>query len=135
MIARLLRSLVYLLVLDLSVAPVCARHRSVSTPGGTTCNNARNRGCWTDSIDINTDYEDLTPVTGRERTVGGVVKGHILPIANFCQYTFVLTEVDNFIGGDGAVKKKAMLVNGQFPGPIINAGNDVAPSMYLKSTA
>lgn len=28
------------------------------------------------------------------------------------QYTFTLTEVNNWVGGDGAQKVKAMLVNG-----------------------
>ena len=39
--------------------------------------------------------------------------------ANKGQYTFTLTEVNNWIGGDGRPKVKAMLVNGQFPGPTI----------------
>lgn len=29
------------------------------------------------------------------------------------QYNFTIIEVDNFVGGDGHVKKKAMLVNGR----------------------
>lgn len=71
-----------------------------------TCNTATNRQCWTTSpaFNINTDYEASTPVTGVTRT-----------------YTFTLTEVNNWPGGDGRLKAKAMLVNGQFPGPTITA--------------
>lgn len=29
------------------------------------------------------------------------------------QYTFTLTEVDNWVGGDGVAKTKAMLINGK----------------------
>lgn len=32
------------------------------------------------------------------------------------QYNLVITEHDNWVGGDGVAKKKAMLINGQFPG-------------------
>ncbi|KAK5659248.1 hypothetical protein OQA88_1340 [Cercophora sp. LCS_1] len=71
-----------------------------------TCNTASNRQCWTTSpaFNINTDYETSTPVTGVTRT-----------------YTFTLTEQNTWTGGDGRTKIKAMLVNGQFPGPTINA--------------
>ncbi|KAK4180929.1 putative laccase precursor [Triangularia setosa] len=69
-----------------------------------TCNTATNRQCWTTSpaFNINTDWEASTPVTGVTRT-----------------YTFTLTEVNNWVSGDGGIKAKAMLVNGQFPGPTI----------------
>ncbi|KAK3356546.1 laccase, partial [Lasiosphaeria hispida] len=50
------------------------------------------------------DYEDSFPATGVVRN-----------------YNFVLTEHDNWVGGDGLPKKKAMLINGQFPGPTIRA--------------
>ncbi|KAK4186311.1 putative laccase precursor [Podospora australis] len=65
-----------------------------------TCNTATNRQCWTTSpaFNINTDWETSTPSTGVTRT-----------------YTFTLTEVNNWVGGDGAQKVKAMLINGQFP--------------------
>ncbi|KAM7192443.1 putative laccase precursor [Rhypophila sp. PSN 637] len=75
-------------------------------PRQSTCNTASNRQCWTTSpaFNINTDYEVSTPSTGVTRT-----------------YTFTLTESNNWIGGDGRPKVKAMLVNGQFPGPTITA--------------
>ncbi|KAK4162393.1 putative laccase precursor [Cladorrhinum sp. PSN259] len=71
-----------------------------------TCNTATNRQCWTTSpaFNINTDWEASTPSTGVTRT-----------------YTFTITEVNNWVGGDGGTKVKAMLVNGQFPGPTITA--------------
>ncbi|KAN0104967.1 multicopper oxidase [Hyaloscypha variabilis] len=69
-----------------------------------SCNTPTNRACWTSNFNIDTDYETSTPTTGVTRS-----------------YTFTLTEVDNWVAGDGSVKTKAMLVNGQFPGPTITA--------------
>jgi FtsP/CotA-like multicopper oxidase with cupredoxin domain len=71
-----------------------------------TCNTATNRQCWTTSpaFNINTDYYTSWPNTGVTRS-----------------YTFTLTEHNTWTGGDGRTKIKAMLVNGQFPGPTINA--------------
>ncbi|KAK1753358.1 putative laccase precursor [Echria macrotheca] len=84
-------------------SPVQQRHELARRQ---TCNTATNRQCWTTSpaFNINTDYEASWPSTGVTRT-----------------YTFTLTEVNNWVGGDGRVKVKAMLVNGQFPGPTITA--------------
>jgi len=83
-----------------------------------TCNTATNRQCWTTSpaFNINTDYETSTPTTGVTRS-----------------YTFTLTEVNNWVGGDGRVKAKAMLVNGQFPGPTITASEFFLSFYNLKS--
>lgn len=61
-----------------------------------SCNTATNRQCWSSGFDINTDYEVNTPTTGATQP-----------------YTLTLTEVNNFVGGDGVVKTKAMLVNGE----------------------
>lgn len=71
---------------------------------GPTCNTASNRACWTNNFNIATDYETQVPNTGVTR-----------------QYNLVITEHDNWVGGDGLPKKKAMLINGQFPGPTIKA--------------
>ncbi len=60
-----------------------------------SCNTATNRQCWSSGFSISTDYESSTPSTGVTRT-----------------YTLTITEVDNYIGGDGVAKTKAMLVNG-----------------------
>ncbi|KAL8348099.1 hypothetical protein RB601_002690 [Gaeumannomyces tritici] len=69
----------------------------------TDCRSASNRACWnTDGFDIHTDYYGKVPVTNVTR-----------------KYTLHLTEVDNYLGADGAIKEKAMLVNGQFPGPTL----------------
>lgn len=61
------------------------------------CNTPSNRACWLPGFDINTDWEVDTPTTGVVRS-----------------YTFEITEVDDYVGADGAVKKKAMLINGTF---------------------
>jgi len=76
-------------------APIVARD---------SCNTASNRACWSDGYGIDTDWEVKTPVTGKTRT-----------------YTLTITEVDNYVGADGQVKEKAMLINDQFPGPAITA--------------
>ncbi|KAK3942595.1 laccase-2 [Diplogelasinospora grovesii] len=62
--------------------------------GFATCNTPSNRACWTAGFNINTDWEASTPITGVTRT-----------------YTLTLTEIDNYIGADGQVKQKAMLIN------------------------
>lgn len=64
-----------------------------------SCNTVTNRQCWSSGFSISTDYETSTPATGVTRS-----------------YTFTLSEVNNYVGGDGVVKAKAMLVNGVFPG-------------------
>ncbi|KAK4183168.1 laccase [Podospora australis] len=69
-----------------------------------SCHSATNRACWKTGFTINTDYETSTPTTGVTRT-----------------YTLTLTEVDNWTGPDGVVKKKVMLVNGGILGPTILA--------------
>ncbi|KAL1902233.1 hypothetical protein Sste5346_001209 [Sporothrix stenoceras] len=69
-----------------------------------SCNTATNRQCWSSGFSITTDYETSTPATGVTRT-----------------YTFTISEVNNYVGGDGVIKTKAMLVNGIFPGPTITA--------------
>ncbi|KUJ13129.1 ascomycete fungal laccase from thielavia arenaria [Mollisia scopiformis] len=69
-----------------------------------SCNTPSNRACWVTGYNISTDYEKSTPP-------GGVTR----------PYTLTITEVDNYVGGDGQVKAKAMLVNGQFPGPVLTA--------------
>ncbi|KXX80824.1 Laccase-2 [Madurella mycetomatis] len=62
-----------------------------------TCNTPGNRACWTSDFNINTDWEARTPVTGITRT-----------------YTLTLTEIDNYVGADGRIKEKAMLINSEF---------------------
>ncbi|KAK0612088.1 laccase [Immersiella caudata] len=69
-----------------------------------TCHSPSNRACWTTGFNINTDYEVLTPPAGTTK-----------------KYTLTLTEVDNWLGPDGVVKKKVMLVNGSIFGPTIRA--------------
>ncbi|KAM7204229.1 laccase [Naviculisporaceae sp. PSN 640] len=73
-------------------------------PRAPTCNTPTNRGCWSPGFDINTDFEVSWPVTGVTRT-----------------YTLTLTEVNNWLGPDGVVKEKVMLVNNKIMGPTIFA--------------
>ncbi|KAK7914903.1 hypothetical protein PG985_012606 [Apiospora marii] len=84
----------------LSTAAPPTKH-GPQAPG--SCNTPGNRRCWTDGFDISTDYYQSFP--------DGVNR----------EYTFVLTELDNWTGPDGHVQEKVMLVNGQLPGPAITA--------------
>lgn len=70
-----------------------------------TCgqNEAHNRACWKNRWDINTDYENITPDTGNTRT-----------------FDLRITNVTEF-APDG-VPRRAMLINNQYPGPAITAG-------------
>jgi FtsP/CotA-like multicopper oxidase with cupredoxin domain len=82
------------------VEPRGAGHR----PAPPSCHGPKNRACWKKGWDINTDYEYHVPYTGKTR-----------------KYTFTVTEHDNWVGPDGRIKDKAMLINGGFPGPTIRA--------------
>jgi FtsP/CotA-like multicopper oxidase with cupredoxin domain len=85
------------------VGPLAARQTII--PGGRPCgqNNATNRGCWKNNWNISTDYEINTP-----------------PAFNTREYVFTITNVTNWLGPDG-IRKPAMLINNQFPGPTITA--------------
>ncbi|KAK3348695.1 laccase [Lasiosphaeria hispida] len=79
---------------------------SVVNKRATNCHSATNRSCWTTNpnFNINTDYETSTPTTVGVR-----------------KYNLTLTEEDNWMGPDGVVKEKVMLVNGKILGPTIFA--------------
>ncbi|KAE9571468.1 Laccase [Colletotrichum fructicola] len=85
-------------------APSAPAASNTPEPVNKSCNAPDSRGCWMDGFDINTAYEDKTPDTGITR-----------------QYELVLTEHTTFTGGDGMSKNTAMLINGAFPGPTIEA--------------
>ncbi|KAI1125456.1 multicopper oxidase-domain-containing protein [Nemania abortiva] len=68
-----------------------------------SCNTPSNRACWSPGFDINTDYETKTPA--------GVVR----------TFNWQVSEVDNWVGPDGRVKSKVMLINNQYPGPTLTA--------------
>ncbi|KAK1775024.1 laccase [Copromyces sp. CBS 386.78] len=69
-----------------------------------SCNHECNRACWTSRLNVNTDYENEWPVTGVTR-----------------KFDLEITEVDEWVGPDGHIKKGAMLINGGYPGPLIKA--------------
>ncbi|KAJ4300009.1 hypothetical protein N0V90_005257 [Kalmusia sp. IMI 367209] len=75
-----------------------------SYPGYTTCNTNKDRGCWvkkgSKTYNIDTDYEDDFPV--------GITR------------TFNLEISEKTVSPDG-FPKVAQVVNGQFPGPLIEA--------------
>ena len=78
-----------------------------------TCNTPSNRACWTSTFNINTDYETSIPLTGITRPVGLTHIPRLLTITNslIFKYTLVITEVDSWLGPDGVVKEKVMLIN------------------------
>ncbi|KAI8211844.1 Laccase [Colletotrichum sp. SAR 10_86] len=88
-------------------APSAPAASNTPEPVNKSCNAPDSRGCWMDGFDINTAYEDKTPDTGITR--------------QNLQYELVLTEHTSFTGGDGMSKNSAMLINGAFPGPTIEA--------------
>lgn len=94
------------LLLSLTVAaPAPALEISeIETRAASTCNTPSNRACWTDDFNLQTDYETSTPPAGSNRT-----------------FNWELTERDNFETADGRILPKVMLVNGQFPGPTLQA--------------
>ncbi|KAI1177040.1 multicopper oxidase-domain-containing protein [Nemania sp. FL0916] len=68
-----------------------------------SCNTPSNRACWSPGFDIFTDYEAKTPP--------GSIK----------TFNWEVTERDNWVGPDGRVKSKVMLINNQYPGPTLEA--------------
>ncbi|KAF2469131.1 uncharacterized protein BDR25DRAFT_394500 [Lindgomyces ingoldianus] len=75
-------------------------------PGWQSCNDANNRGCWVKDpngkqYNINTDYEDETPL-GIERT-----------------YDIEISEQK--LSPDGTEKTLAKVINGKYPGELIEA--------------
>ncbi|KAK3322850.1 multicopper oxidase-domain-containing protein [Apodospora peruviana] len=90
--------------------------RQTIIPGGRPCgqNNATNRGCWKNSWNISTDYEVSNP-----------------PAFNTRNIDFHITNVSNWLGPDG-VRKPAMLINNQFPGPTVEAdwGDYIQVNVY-----
>lgn len=90
--------------------------RQTITPGGRPCgqHNATNRRCWRNNWSVDTDYDLDGPPAFNTRT-----------------YNFRITNVTNWLGPDG-VRKPAMLINGQFPGPTIEAdwGDYIVVNVY-----
>lgn len=83
-----------------------------------SCNTPENRACWTDGFDINTDYELSTP-EGTTR-----------------EFSWEITEIENWTGPDGVTKEKVMLVNNQLPGPVLYAdwGDTISVTITNKLT-
>ncbi|KAH9885161.1 laccase [Xylariomycetidae sp. FL2044] len=71
----------------------------VPRQSGPTCNTPDDRGCWTDDFSIDTDYDIDTP-DGITRVID-----------------LVITNVTSF--SPEGFAKRAMLINGTFPGPTI----------------
>ncbi|KAK1757105.1 Cupredoxin [Echria macrotheca] len=91
-------------------------------PGTAASAEDQSRADWGNSFDISTDWEVNWPDTGVTRT-----------------YSFDIAEVDQFVGGDGVVKNKAMLINANFViGPVIRANwgdrINVTVSNHLQSS-
>ncbi|KAH6624065.1 multicopper oxidase-domain-containing protein [Chaetomium sp. MPI-SDFR-AT-0129] len=115
--------LVAILIIQTALCSPLQPHRVVDLaprqtiiPGGKPCGqkNATNRGCWKNTWNINTDYETTTP-----------------PAFNTRNVDLHITNVTNWLGPDG-VRKPALLINNQFPGPTIEAdwGDYVVVNVY-----
>lgn len=71
--------------------------------GGPDCvNNVQSRQCWSSGFDINTDTEETWPNTGK-------IVHYDLSITN------------QTLAPDGT-PRRMLLINGQFPGPVLTAG-------------
>lgn len=92
-----------LLVLQVAVILAAPANEYITLRQSASCNTADNRACWSDGFDISTDYEVATP-DGITRT-----------------FNLDISEVDNWTGPDGVVKEKVMLINNQYPGPVLYA--------------
>jgi len=96
------------------LVPISERDETTIVPRQASCNTPSNRACWSEGFDINTDYEVETPDTGvvRHVTAPPTFDCANTAIADIRQYNLTLTEVDDWLGPDGVIKKKVMLVNG-----------------------
>ncbi|RDW88368.1 hypothetical protein BP6252_00400 [Coleophoma cylindrospora] len=86
-----------------SLAAVLPRHeiRDVATASPGCTNGPNSRQCWTDSFSIATDSETSWPVTGK------TVSYHL--------------EITNTTLAPDGTPKRMMAINGQYPGPTIEA--------------
>jgi hypothetical protein len=97
------------------------REEAAVLPRQTSCHTPSNRACWTTGYNINTDYEVNSPNTGVVRPVSDLLHIRTKTDTNRRQYTFTLTEEENWTGPDGVVKNKVMLINSmlcRFPDPL-----------------
>src|SRR5947207_2193293 len=83
----------------------------------------RSRDCWDDDHDIATDYNLNWPNTGKVAEVRLLGSAHIgsIAIANTISPQYHL-EITNTTAAPDGFERLMMLVNGQFPGPTIQAG-------------
>jgi hypothetical protein len=93
------------------LVPIVEREEAAILPRQTSCHTPSNRACWTTGYNINTDYEVNSPNTGVVRPVSAPLHTKAEIEANMGQYTFTLTEEENWTGPDGVVKNKVMLIN------------------------
>ncbi|KAK7932433.1 Laccase-1 [Apiospora marii] len=104
-------SLSLLVNLSAAVPAPALEVSQIETRAASTCNTPDNRACWTDDFNLQTDYETSTPPAGSSPRT----------------FDWEITEQDNYETADGRVLPKVMLINGQFPGPTLQAnwGDDV----------
>ncbi|KAK3682780.1 multicopper oxidase-domain-containing protein [Podospora appendiculata] len=86
----------------MGLVPLASLATAAPTPAPSgLCSRA---GDWTDGLNILTDWEVQWPITGITR-----------------YYQLDITEVEQYTGPDGVLKLNAMLINGGYPGPVIQA--------------
>lgn len=98
-----------MILLGASIALVMSGTASATTTTDAVCTHGpTSRGCWTAGYSIDTDYDYNFPTTG-----------------NAVSYQFELT--NGTCNPDAAGDKPCLLINGQYPGPLIRAnwGDDV----------
>ena len=118
-----------------STAPQLDRQSSIlhreESYNSNCANSASSRQCWGAGFDINTDVDEAWPDTGRiaEVSIARHVRFHVLDIlAKLLKYT--LTIRNTTCDPDGHGSRQCLLVNDQYPGPTLHAGQ----SIHLEKT-
>ena len=108
-------------------------------PTPSCTNGPTSRGCWSDGFNIDTDYYKSWPNTGRvvevsfahsPRTSATVT---LLGLTPEGQYHWEIT--NQTLAPDG-FERVVLAVNGQFPGPLVEAnwGDTIGTSLALRCT-
>ncbi|KAF2654402.1 multicopper oxidase [Lophiostoma macrostomum CBS 122681] len=89
----------------LKATPVVVEERAATTssaPDGACTNGPNTRNCWRDGFSISTDFDAKSPPAGKT-------------------ITYDLEITNTTLNPDGHGKKIAMLINNQYPGPVLRA--------------
>jgi FtsP/CotA-like multicopper oxidase with cupredoxin domain len=94
----------------LKATPVAVEERAAtsSAPDGACTNSPNTRNCWHDGFSISTDFDAKSPPAGKTVT-------YDLEITN------TTLNPDGHVNPNGDPNKIVMLINNQYPGPVLRA--------------